>query len=105
MNKLLVAAVSASATLLCGTAFAGEIATESNGTVATYPLKAGGMLKSADGHRVGFVDALDTAKDGSALGAQVIVGSRVVHVPASTITVTDKSHFTTSLSYKEVERL
>ncbi len=103
-NFGIVAAV-ASGLLLCSMASAGDIATTAAGTVATFPLKSGVMLKSADGRRLGFVDTVDTGKDGAPLSAQVIIGQRVIHVPASTITAIDKSHFTTSLSYKDVEHL
>ena len=107
MKKVISTAIIASGMLLCGIASAKEIPESGAGAAAQTPLaiKSGGMLKSADGRRIGFIDAVDTAKDGSPIGAQVIVGSRIVHVPASTITATDKSHFTTTLSYKDVEHL
>lgn len=105
MMKLVSAAALASGLLLCGTAYAGDVAMTPAGTVATFPIKSGAMLRSADGHRIGFIDAVDTGKDGTPVAAQVIVDQRIVRVPAGTITSTDKSHFTTSLTFKDVEHL
>jgi hypothetical protein len=105
MMKLVSAAALASGLLLCGVAHAGDVAITPAGTVATFPLKSGGMLRSADGHRIGAIDAVDTGKDGTPITAQVIVDQHIVRIPAATITSTDKSHFTTSLTYKAVESL
>ena len=103
MNKLILAAASASAMLLCGIASAQDAAPAA-AAAASFPLRSGATLKSADGHRIGFIDQV-TMQGGQPLAAQVILDSRIVNIPASTITAVDKTHFTTSLSYKDVEHL
>jgi hypothetical protein len=63
----------------------------------------GAFLKTADGRRAGQIFSVDKASDGSITGAALIgSNSTLVHVPASTITAVDKSHFSTSLTYKQI---
>ncbi|MBV9840073.1 MAG: hypothetical protein JOY99_00815 [Sphingomonadaceae bacterium] len=97
MNKLLIAAMSATSLLFGGAALAQD--------AAAFPLHAGVTIRSSDGHRLGFVDQVFTGSDGQPTAAQVIVDDRLVNIPVSTIKPVDKTHFTTSLSYKEVEHL
>lgn len=65
----------------------------------------GAHLRTADGKRAGEIFSLDKGADGAVTGAALIGnGSVLVHVPISTITAVDKSHFTTSLTYKQIFR-
>jgi hypothetical protein len=104
MNKLILAAASVSAMLLCGIASAQDAAPAPAAEATNFPLRSGATLKSADGHRIGFIDQV-TMQGGQPFAAQVILDSRIVNIPASTITAVDKTHFTTSLSYKDVAHL
>jgi len=67
--------------------------------------KAGTMILSADGKRIGRIDRIITNKDGQAVSASVIYNSRFVYVPVSTLTVGEDGRATTSLSRKEVSAL
>jgi hypothetical protein len=66
-------------------------------------ITVGAFLKTADGKRAGQIFSLDKAADGS-IGSAALIGpnSVLVHVPISTITAVDKSHFMTSLTYKQI---
>ena len=67
-------------------------------------VKAGVFLKSSDGKRVGRIERIVTAKDGTPLSAGVIFDSRFVYVPLSTISSSDAG-VVTSLSRAEVSKL
>lgn len=70
---------------------------------AAPAINVGAFLKTADGKRAGQIFSIDKANDGSVTGAALIgANSTLVHVPVSTITAVDKSHFTTSLTYKQI---
>jgi hypothetical protein len=106
LNKFVVSVASAATLLLCGVASAQDAtASAPAAAAANFPLHSGATLKSADGRRIGFIDQVVSAKGGQPTAVQVILDSRIVNIPASTITAVDKSHFTTSLSYKDVEHL
>lgn len=72
---------------------------------APVTLKPRVMIKTADGHRVGYIEAIDTDHQGAQTAAQVIYDSRVIHIPASTISAADKDHYTTSLTTKDLGQL
>jgi len=72
---------------------------------ATAPsLKAGALLKSSDGKRIGRIERVVTAKDGSPVSASIILDSRFIYVPISTISASDAG-LVTSLSRTEVRKL
>lgn len=73
-------------------------------TAPAVAVKRGQLLKSADGARLGRIDSLRKDSDGNEQWAAVIVGSRFVHVPLSTITATDDAAVT-SLTRAEVRAL
>lgn len=62
------------------------------------------LVKTADGHKVGFVDRVLTGGDGAPSGVQIIYDGRFVVIPASTLTGADKG-LVTSLTSKEVNKL
>lgn len=72
---------------------------------AAIAVRPGAYLRSADGRRIGVIEDVATGRDGAPIDAQVILDSRIVHIPASTLKASDKDHFTTSLSYKQVKAL
>jgi hypothetical protein len=82
-----------------------DVAGASPAVATAVAIKEGAYLRSADGRRIGTIDAVDTAGNGVATGAQVIIDGRIVHIPSSTISATDRNHFTTSLSAKDVAAL
>ena len=67
-------------------------------------LKQGSMLISADGRKIGQIDRIIPAPDGTPSVANVIFDERMVHIPASTISVTDTA-VVTSLSRAEIRKL
>lgn len=99
MKKLVISAVLAAATF-AGGAFAAEIDQpgEEVAEQATAPLQAsrGAMLYGADGNRVGRVYSVDA--DGN---VQLIMNSKMVTVPASTLSEVD-GKLTTTMTKREV---
>jgi len=72
---------------------------------AAAAITPGAFLRTADGKRAGQIFSVDKAADGSITGAALIgPNSILVHVPISTITAVDKSHFTTSMKYRDIFR-
>jgi hypothetical protein len=71
---------------------------------AAVALKSGVSLTSADGKRIGRIERIVKAADGSPVSASVIVDSRFVYVPASTLSASGNG-FTTSLTRTEVRKL
>jgi hypothetical protein len=69
---------------------------------STLPLRSGALIKSADGKRLGSIDAIVNGPDGKPQTAEVINELSMLYIPASTITAVDKSHFVTSLTYSAV---
>jgi hypothetical protein len=67
--------------------------------------KAGALVRSSDGKRIGRVDRIVTGQDGQPVSASVIYDSRFVYIPVSTLTVAEDGRMTTSLSRKEVSAL
>jgi len=76
---------------------------------ATAPLQVSQLrgitdLRSSDGRRIGPVYAVDQASDGSPADVQIIEDMRIIHIPASTITLKDKRHAVTSMTYHDAMR-
>lgn len=67
--------------------------------------KAGAMLVSSDGKRIGRIDRILNDRDGKALTASVIHDSRFVAVPVSTLSLSEDGRAVTTLSRKEVSAL
>lgn len=66
-------------------------------------LRAGVLLSTADGHRLGRIEDL-TGPENAPTTARIIRDDHFIYVPVSTISQVDKSHFTTSLSYKDATK-
>jgi hypothetical protein len=79
-------------------------AQETPAAVAAPAVKAGAPLKSSDGKRVGRIERIVTAKNGAPVSASIIVDSRFVYVPYSTISASADG-LVTSLSRAEVRKL
>jgi len=72
---------------------------------APAAITAGAFLRTADGKRAGQIFSVDKASDGAITGAALIgPNSVLVHVPIATITAVDKSHFATSMTYRDIFR-
>ena len=80
------------------------IAETSDAPAAVVELKAGKLLTSSDGKRIGRIERVIEAADGAPVSVSLIVDSRFVYVPASTITASAKG-FSTSLTRAEVRKL
>jgi hypothetical protein len=81
------------------------MAQEAAPAVAAAPaVKVGALLKSSDGKRIGRIERVVTSKAGTAVSASLIVDSRFVYVPVSTISASD-SGLVTSLSRADVRKL
>ena len=65
-------------------------------------LKRGALVFSADSKRIGRVDYVGTAKDGSPLDVAVIYQSKMVHIPVSTLSNTDRG-LTTTLTASQLK--
>ena len=83
------------AALIAGSAVAADVAVP----------KAGSMIVTSDGKRIGQIDRIVTDRSGQPLSASVIYDSRFVYVPVSTLTVDANGRATTSLSRKELTAL
>ena len=71
---------------------------------ATPGLRAGVSLMTADGRRLGIIEDMTTGQDGAPV-ARLIRDDRFLYVPTATISQVDKSHFTTSLTYKQISSI
>ncbi len=86
-------------------AFAQDAAPAAAAAATPVQIARGAFLRTADGKRAGQVFSVDKANDGTITGVALIgSNSTLVHVPISTITAVDKTHFTTSLTYKDIFR-
>jgi len=82
-----------------------DVPTAAPTATATAEITPGAFLRTADGKRAGQIFSVDKASDGSITGAALIgPNSVLVHVPISTITTVDKSHFKTSMTYHDIFR-
>ncbi|MDB5737439.1 MAG: hypothetical protein JWO65_1107 [Sphingomonas bacterium] len=92
--------------LILGSLFASPIAavaqTAATLTPAAVTIKEGKLLKSSDGRRLGRIDQLDKAKDGTLTTAELFTSSGILYVPVATISSPDGANFVTSMSYAEV---
>lgn len=79
-------------------------AQEAAPAAAASELKPGATLWSSDGKRIGRVDRIVATQAGAPGWANVIVDSRFVSVPVTTISAGDKG-FATSLSRAEIRKL
>jgi hypothetical protein len=73
-------------------------------TAAVGPLKAGALLLSSDGKRIGRIERVVKSADGTPVSVSLIADSRFIYVPASTISPSEKG-FSTSLTRAEVRKL
>jgi hypothetical protein len=72
--------------------------------IAASAIRTGTILRDSGGARVGQIDRVITAADGSVAAVQVIAGERFVRVPAETLTATDKG-VATSLTRGDIRKL
>ena len=73
-------------------------------TSAGPAIKGNEVLRSSDGRRIGTVDRVVLGQDRSPVAVSLVVGSRFVKVPVSTITAANGG-LVTSLSYDEIKKL
>ncbi len=66
--------------------------------------RLGAAVFTADGKRLGPVNDIDKAADGSVKAIVVIKGSKVIHLDPSTLSASDKG-WTTSLTSADVAKL
>ena len=69
---------------------------------AAIALKSGTLVSSSDGKKVGRVDRVQKAKDGTPLSVGIIFDTRFVYVPVSTLSTSDKG-LVTSLTLAQVK--
>jgi hypothetical protein len=67
-------------------------------------VKVGKMLASSDGRRLGRIDQLDKAKDGTLVTAELFSDMGILYIPVSSISASGDSKLVTSLSYAEVTK-
>lgn len=88
------------AALLIGTPV---LAQEASAPAAAPVLKAGQMVRTADGQTIGRVDDVQT-NAGQPVSVSIIYDQRFIHVPSSTLSAGSKG-LVTSLSRKDVSLL
>jgi hypothetical protein len=90
--------------LILASLFASPVAAaaQTAATAAPAVIKEGKLLKSSDGRRLGRIDQLDKAKDGTPMTAELFSSSGILYIPVSTISSSDGTNFVTSMSYAEV---
>ena len=71
---------------------------------APMVLRANQMIRSSDGNRIGTIDSVDKAKDGTPIAVHVIFDSRFITIPASTLSTAPKG-LMTSLSYADIRKM
>ena len=83
-----------------------SLASLSSGALAeaAADIRAGLLVTTSDGKRVGRIYDVEKANDGSVTRVAIIRDNAVIHIAASTLTASDKG-LTTSLSYGEVKKL
>jgi len=96
-----VRCVAVAAALLAAPVAIAQTAAESAPAPA---LKAGALLLSADGKRIGRIERVVKGADGAPVSVSLIADSRFIYVPASTISPSEKG-FSTSLTRAEVRKL
>ncbi len=96
MRMILLAAALSTCALSAAPAYAQS--------TATVSVREGAILTTADGRRLGRIARVVNNAAGDPVAASVIVDSRFVSVPLSTITV-DGRRATTSLSLAQVRDL
>jgi len=79
------------AVLIAGAASAGQAAD----AAAAPTLKRGALVFSADSKRIGRIDYVGTAKDGTPADIAVIYQSKIIHIPVSTLSNNDRGVVTT----------
>lgn len=72
---------------------------------AVTDLKPGRTIVTSDGKRVGQIDRIVADSAGAPQSAAVILESRFIYIPASTLTAGDNGRVTTSLTIKDVRKL
>ncbi len=69
---------------------------------APAAVKSGDVIFSADGWRLGRVDSLDTAKDGTPVAALIIFQGRMIRIPLTTVSTGAKG-LTSTLKAREIK--
>ena len=72
--------------------------------VSAPVVKVGKMLSSSDGRRLGRIDQLNKAKDGTPETAELFSDMGILYVPVSSISASGDSKLVTSLTYAEVTK-
>ena len=85
-------------------AVSGSALAQANAPSAGPAIKGNEILRSADGRRIGTIDRVVLDQDRSPVAVSLVVGSRFVKVPVSTLTAANGG-LVTSLSYDEIKKL
>jgi hypothetical protein len=83
---------------------AAAIAQAPAAAAASAVVKAGRMLSSSDGHRLGRIDQLDKGPDGTPVTAELFSDQGILYVPVATLSTTNGTSFVTSLTYAQVTK-
>ena len=65
-------------------------------------VKAGRMLSSSDGRRLGRIDQLDKGPDGTPVTAELFSDQGILYIPVATLSSPNGTSFVTSMTYAEV---
>src|SRR5687768_10029337 len=104
MVKNFARCIAVSTALVIAPAAFAQAPAESAAPAAAAALREGAVLSSSDGKRLGRLERIVKGADGAPVSASVIVDSRFVYVPASTISPSEKG-FSTTLTRAEVRKL
>ena len=81
-----------------------EAAAPAPAPASTDAIKAGAVVTTSDGRRLGRIERVENSTDGQPASVRLIYDSRFVNIPASTISAGGKG-LVTSLTKAEVRKL
>jgi hypothetical protein len=94
-----------SAAVICGLAISTSAAAQTSQTAtASLQVKPGALIRTADGAAIGRVQYVERAQDGALKDVGVIHDMRIVHIPADSLSASDKGYVTT-LTKAQVAKL
>lgn len=67
-------------------------------------VKVGKLISTSDGRRLGRIDQIDKAKDGSLTNVELFSDMGILYIPVSTITAGADTKLVTSMTYADVTK-
>ncbi len=102
--RVAIASALAAALTVSVAAPASAESTASTASTTAAPVKVGALLMSSDGRRLGRIDDIETATDGTAVAELFSSNGIILRVPVSSIAAGTGRNLMTSMSYTDVTR-